>query len=356
MSAASVIGTTEWSVHSGATGTPGWCKGCAAGPLLFLGFAAFWYVYGPEELDQLIYAAGEQALIFIESTTADLRAGIRWLWQLLCGLAAVYGGRFVAAAIRECRDWWEVLRGDQEPTRTLVPAVAQRVHYRMAELVASRDLIGRFAVCRRILAAGGQEWDEVLVIAGIPEFREVLAYTSVPDGSAFCWVVLRPVVDQIRLCNGQGPDRTKPGPVVAGEIGWICTPADLAVTWAPSLTDYGALQAEAQVVLSRISEQGLQPEAIFVCGSTAAALPILCRGGENAGALLVTRGGLTPASTALVATGGAPPAGAGALGFPGGIGAGAGAMSLQSLAEELANLRADMHRAPDKSERKKKNP
>ena len=328
---------------------------------------AGWHTFGAfvvivdETLEIVIDSVVDTSRRAVESIEQVFDSAARWGYQLLIGLAFVYGAKVIQVLRESWRQWCaaKARRTHQEVhTTSLCPLKGRPAGARRMAMLTGRDYIGRFALCQR-----RAEWDEILVVSGIADHLELIGYTTNTAGTAWVWVVVRPIVDSFRPVEGTDADRAPPLGVQDVSVGWVCPPTDVGNKWVPLIHEWVTIQRDGARLVEHIVANGLAGDRVFVCGADMPAMPEVVLP-PVAVVVPSVAGGLTPMGAAAASTGlgfaaAAPPLAAlGALGFPAGAaGAGAGALDLKDLNAEIQKIRHQIlqeKRDNEKSSSKKK--
>ena len=111
-----------------------------------------------------------------------------------------------------------------------------------------------FPIGSFVLVARPPHWDEVWIAGYIAGTNDVLARTTVPDGSDWIWVVVKLVGLAVKApVVGAGGGRSSPPGVPADSVNWIYTPPACAQLWEPDAMETASLTSEATLILSNLN-------------------------------------------------------------------------------------------------------
>ncbi|CAE8618965.1 unnamed protein product [Polarella glacialis] len=217
-------------------------------------------------------------------------------------------------------------------------------------------LEGKFLLVQR-----GAEFDEVLSLATVPGFAELVCLITTADGTGWQWALLRPVVGSYVEVLGVDVQRAEPAGIVANSVNWICVPPTALDKWDPTLPVLLALLQEAKTVAAALGQQGVAGNLIMIGGPLAGPMPALplllpqALGGQLAQGLQAQQGAngmMAVNAVALQArVGAAVPGTAEALGF--GVGPGTQPLSMDELAKAVEEVKKEISERR-KSHKKKK--
>ena len=111
-----------------------------------------------------------------------------------------------------------------------------------------------FRVGSFVLISRPPHWDEIWIAGTLSNHTDVVARTTVTDGSDWTWVVVRLVALGVKspLENPDGTRRAPAG-VPGGSINWIYVPPNCDTLWTPDPVEVITLSQEAQLIVGQLN-------------------------------------------------------------------------------------------------------
>lgn len=97
-------------------------------------------------------------------------------------------------------------------------------------------------------------WDEIWVAGYLNGNADIVARTTLPDGSDWCWVVVKLVAMAVKppVVQPDGSRRPPPG-VTAQSVNWIYVPPDCNAVWEPDAVEVLNLTQEANLIINQLN-------------------------------------------------------------------------------------------------------
>lgn len=132
-----------------------------------------------------------------------------------------------------------------------------------------------------LLVSRPPSWDEVWIAGYVNGATDILARTTLPDGSDWCWVVVRLVgmavkPPVIRVDGSRGP----PAGVAAQSINWIYTPPDCNQIWEADAVEVVSLSQEANLILNQLGNS-LDGVTVNTAGAGGDLVPLVLMGAQG---------------------------------------------------------------------------
>eukprot|EP00438_Fugacium_kawagutii_P022366 Skav205216 [mRNA] locus=scaffold400:107012:120315:- [translate_table: standard] len=133
-----------------------------------------------------------------------------------------------------------------------------------------------------ILISRPPSWDEVWIAGYVNGTSDVLGRTTLPDGSDWCWVVIRLVAMAVKppVVRADGT-RVAPAGINGAAVNWIYVPPDCNQFWDVDPVEVISLTQEANLILSQLSSS-LDGVTINTAGVGGDLIPLVHLGPQGA--------------------------------------------------------------------------